>query len=407
MSGSPDKDVAPASGHAEEPDEGVPPGDGALDMGTLRARGDADGLLELARAYRAGTGGMPRDLPKCLACYREAAKLGSAEAEYSVALFYLSGGVVVQDLKEGAARLRAAADGGYLPAKVYLANLYELGVHFAADSAKADVWYRSAARAADVTADAQSLEYAKAMADLGCARYCLALAEDEAIPEAERERLLKKAKAYGYQLALRRDSRASAAPARDSGGPTETPVAAEAQPANDEPTEEPPSRQAAKVAKVAKVSEKTPAPVIKKATEKGTVGAALAAFFYATLFVAGSVAAGYFLTFGAAELLHRGVNLPLLAEHPRVLFPVVVLLFGVLPALLMYKAMTVVRALGVGALLAGGGYALWGAPQATLVPDKELQALLLGVAGFLAALLVLGLWGGIKPKRKPPPRILT
>src|SRR5580692_2998402 len=180
MSGSPDKDVAPASGHAEEPDEGVSPGDGALDMGTLRARGDADGLLELARAYRAGTGGMPRDLPKCLACYREAAKLGSAEAEYSVALFYLSGGVVAQDLKEGAARLRAAADGGYLPAKVYLANLYELGVHFAEDSTKADVWYRSAARAAEIKADAQSPEYAKAMADLGCARFCLALAEDAA-----------------------------------------------------------------------------------------------------------------------------------------------------------------------------------------------------------------------------------
>ena len=170
MSGSPDKDVA----RADEPEEGArdeAASASAPDMAALVARADTDGLLDLARAYRAGTGGAPRDLPKCLACYREAAKLGSAEAEYSVALFYLSGGLVAQDLKEGAARLRVAADGGYLPAKVYLANLYELGVHFAEDPAKADVWYRSAARAAGVTADAQSPDYAKAMADLGCARF--------------------------------------------------------------------------------------------------------------------------------------------------------------------------------------------------------------------------------------------
>ena len=94
--------------------------------------------------------GVPRDLTKCLACYREAAALGSAEAEYAVALFLLSGGSVPQDLKEGAARLRSAADKGDLGAKVYLANLYELGVHYARDPEKADVWYRSAARGAGI-----------------------------------------------------------------------------------------------------------------------------------------------------------------------------------------------------------------------------------------------------------------
>jgi TPR repeat protein len=363
-------------------------------MAMLVARGDAGGLLDLARAYRAGTGGAARDLVKCLAAYREAAKLGSAEAEYSVALFHLAGGLVTQDLKEGAARLRVAADGGYLPAKVYLANLYELGVHFAADSAKADVWYRSAARAAGIEGDAESLEYAKAMADLGCARYCLALAEDAALPEAERERLLKKAKAYGYQLALRRDSRASAAPV-----PASEAAPAAAQPGQTtEPRQrvpEPPSPQAAEIE------------VKKKAPSEAGVGAALAAFFYASLFLGASIAAGYFLTIGAGELLHRGVNLSFLAAHPHAVFPAVVVLFGVLPAFLMYKTLTVVRASAFAALLGGAGYALWGAEQTTLLPDKELQAVLFGAAGLLGALLVLGLWGGVKPKRRPPPRILA
>jgi hypothetical protein len=73
----------------------------------------------------------------------------------------------------------------------------------------------------------------------------------------------------------------------------------------------------------------------------------------------------------------------------------------------MYKAITVARAAGVAVLLGGAGYALWGAPFATLLADKELQALVVGAAGFLGALLVLGVWGGLKPKRRPPPHILT
>jgi TPR repeat protein len=399
MSGSPDKDAA----RADEPDdvgeEPSPASAGAVDMAALVASGDVDALLDLARACRAGTGGTKRDLQKCFACYSEAAKLGSAEAEYSVALFYLSGGVVPQDLKEGAARLRVAADGGYLPAKVYLANLYELGVHFAADPSKADVWYRSAARAAAITADAESSEYAKAMADLGCARYCLERAEDTTVPEAERERLLKKAKAYGYQLALRRDSRASVTPPE--------PPALATPAASDEARREPPSREAAKEKKVTGKPVPASRDVTVRTRVEPTAGAALAAFFYATLFLAGSIAAAYFLTIGATELLQRGASIPLLARYPRALFPAAVVLFGILPALLMYKTLTVLRAAGVAAILGGAGYALWGAPHATLFGDKEVQALLVGAAGFLGALLVLGLWGGVKPKRRPPPRILT
>src|SRR5438270_8831525 len=101
---------------------------------------DVVGLLALAKAYRTGTAPGGRDMKKCLETYRAAADLGSAEAEYAVALFHLTGGVVPQDLKEGATRLRAAAEKGSVAAKVYLGNLYELGIHYKADPEKADVW---------------------------------------------------------------------------------------------------------------------------------------------------------------------------------------------------------------------------------------------------------------------------
>src|SRR6186713_2455222 len=76
----------------------------ALDLDALRAHGDKAGLLALAKAYRVGTAPGGRDMKRCLEAYRAAAELGSADAEYAVALFCMSGGIVTQDLKEGAAR---------------------------------------------------------------------------------------------------------------------------------------------------------------------------------------------------------------------------------------------------------------------------------------------------------------
>src|SRR5437867_1067170 len=103
------------------------------DESAAEGRHDMVGLLALAKAYRAGTAPGGRDMKKCLEAYRAAADLGSAEAEYAVALFHLTGGVVAQDLKEGATQLRAAAEKGSVAAKVYLGNLYELGIHYKAD----------------------------------------------------------------------------------------------------------------------------------------------------------------------------------------------------------------------------------------------------------------------------------
>ena len=95
------------------------------------AEGDVDALLALAKTRRAA-----KDLKGCYEAYKSAADLGSMEAEYAVALFVMNGSVVPQDLKEGTMRLRSAADKGSIPAKVYLGNLYELGIHYKADPEK-------------------------------------------------------------------------------------------------------------------------------------------------------------------------------------------------------------------------------------------------------------------------------
>src|SRR5690242_13459967 len=92
------------------------------------AEGDVDALLALAKTRRAA-----KDMKGCYDAYKAAAELGSPEAEYAVALFLMTGGVVPQDLKEGTMRLRSAADKGSVPAKVYVGNLYELGIHYKAD----------------------------------------------------------------------------------------------------------------------------------------------------------------------------------------------------------------------------------------------------------------------------------
>jgi hypothetical protein len=362
----------------------------------LVAREDVDGLLALAKAHRGGTDGVTKDLKQCLACYAAAAKLGSAEAEYGAALFYLSGGVVAQDLKEGATRLRTAADGGFLPAKVYLANLYELGVHYAADTAKADVWYRNAARGAGIDADPAGDEYARAMADLGCVRYALALAEDPSASAEDRERFLKKAKAYGYQLKIRRD-RASMAAAE--------PAAVDAAAATTETVREASPKKAAKAAPEPKDAE--PKKRAAARAPSASVLGSLAAFAYETMFVAASIAAGYLAHLGALELVHHGTAIPLLGHRLYLIIPILLAVIGVLPAFLMYKAGTVVRALAIAAIAGGAGYAVWEAGRALLFATREIQTLAFGVAGFLATLLVLGLFGGVKPPRRPPPRILS
>src|SRR5436190_5482785 len=104
-------DAKPEGSEANAAEEEL--GAEALDLEGLKRNGDVEGLLALARAYRSGSAAGGRDMKKCLDAYRAAADLGSADADYAVALFCMNGAAFVpQDLKEGTTRLRSAAEKG-------------------------------------------------------------------------------------------------------------------------------------------------------------------------------------------------------------------------------------------------------------------------------------------------------
>jgi hypothetical protein len=396
----------------------------AGDLDTLRKQGDVSGLLALAKAYRSGTVAAGRDLAKCLEAYRAAAVLGSAEAEYAVALFHMNGGSVVpQDLREGTMRLRAAAEKGSVPAKVYLGNLYELGINYKADAEKADVWYRNAGRGAKIDAEQGTPEWDRALAELGCARHVMVLARDPAVSDDDKARLLGRARAHGYGLKIRQDINEGDRPtfvdalvsveARSTATPPPVAVDVVARARKDTSPEtvdakrraegtraktdppKPPLDPAAQAA-----AEKAERAAKKKATDRSArLSGALAAFGYALLFALAGAGAGYAATLGAHELVAHGHALPLVGTKTRLVFPIVLGVVGVLPAWLVYKLGTVLRALLMGAVVGGVGWVAWGTGRGAFHGDRPLQALAFGLAGFLAGLLVLGLAGGAKTRR--------
>jgi hypothetical protein len=422
---------------ADEAEAAESLGEGAFDLEALRLRGDMEGLLALAKAYRSGTAPGGRDLTRCLAAYRAAAELGSAEAEYAVALFHMNGGTVVaQDLKEGATRLRAAADKGSVPAKVYLGNLYELGIHYKADAEKADVWYRNAGRAAHVEAEQGTDEWTRALADLGCARHVLLLTGAPGVTEDDKARLLARAKAHGYGLRVRDEladatDRATFVDALTGAEGAGMTAGAPGDAARRERKDTSPETKQAKqrieesraggrggaeaasggaaqaaldpAAKAA--AEKAERIARAKAAERNArVKTALAAFAYTLLFVLAGLGAGYAATLGARELVAHGHKLPGLGTNTRAVFPIVLGVVGVLPATLVYRFGTVLKGLVLGAAVGGVGWVAWGTGSGAFHGERALQALAFGLGGFLAALFVLGLLGGAKQPRNLPRR---
>jgi hypothetical protein len=387
--GAPERDPYEAD-ESELAEEAARAG-GAGDLEALHARGDVAGLLALAKAYRSGTAPGGRDMKKCLEAYRAAAELGSAEAEYGIALFHMNGATVVaQDLKEGTMHLRLAAERGSVPAKVYLGNLYELGIHYKVDPEKADVWYRNAGRGARIEAEQGGGAWNRALADLGCARHALLLTGDPAMGEEEKKRLLARAKAHGYGLRIRENAHEAPDPASgdratfvdalagaEASAPTAAPAAAPA-----------PAADAKRRAEAGRV-----------ATRNTQLSSALGAFGYALLFALAGAGAGYAATLGARELVAHGHVLPLVGTKTRLVFPILLGLVGVLPAWLVYKLGTVLKALVLGAAVSGIGWVAWGTGHAAFSGDRPLQSLAFGLAGFLAGLLVLGLRGGAKLPR--------
>lgn len=355
---------------------------------------DIAGLLALAKAYRTGTAPGGRDMQKCFDTYKAAADLGSPEAEYALALFALNGGLGPQDLKEGTTRLRLAADKGSVPAKVYLGNLYELGIHYKADPEKADVWYRNAARSAGVDAEPGTDEHARALANLGCVRYVLSLVESGAVDDEEKARLLQRAKVHGYNLKTR-----EASASLDADRPTMT-AALEEIPDKIE-RERAETKPDTKLARLAK-ADAAAAPKTRP-EEPSRAAAGLAAFGYAILFAAVGAGAAYAAHVGVQELVAEGGTLPVLGNaRAHLVFPIVLVAVGVLPAWLVYKLGSVIKAVAIGAGLAGVGWVAWGTGQAAFHPSRGVQAIAFGLAGFLAGLLVLGLLGGTKRRSSKP-----
>jgi TPR repeat protein len=386
---------------------------------SLEAAGDGAALMDLAREKRA-----EKDLAAALRCYEAAARLGHADASYAAALFHMTGGVVPQDLKEGTARLRAAADGGVVAAKIYMGNLYELGVHFKADAEKADVWYRAAARAAGVEGEPGSPEYVRALAELGAARF-VDLAASGATEE-ELARWKKKASTLGLALKARisslpgdipRDLAASAPIAPRVGPkPTASPKDdmddALAALAKERDAEKRPARAESKRAAepdgpAAKTTQKSRKAESAEGTPRErmfgfTPSLGLRAFGVAALFMIGALAAGWFGMEGARLLSAGGTVLPLVDQQPERVFFAILALVGVLPSLLSYRFRTWVASLGGGAVFASVGFFLHGSPQGTLTPSRPMQSLAFALAGYLACLLVFGVFGGAKPKREAP-----
>ena len=403
----------------EAPDAGEVLSGDALDIPGLAARGDIDGLLVLARAFRNGTAPGGRDMKRCLDAYRAAAELGSGDAEYAVALFCMTGGVVPQDFKEGTTRLRAAAEKGSVPAKVYLGNLYELGIHYRADPEKADVWYRNAARGAQIMGEPGSDEYASALAELGCVRHVLALVESSSVTGEQKARLLQRARAHGFGLrskdGLLEDLSGPVEPANERATFLESLQNAEGRAAAAEPRPvarperqraiTTPDTKSARASAEARAERAQGADAEPKAKPKKPAGPSRAsigigAFGYAVLFTIAGVGAGYAAALGAHELVVHGTPLPGIGTQTHLVFPIVFAVVGVLPVWLVYRLETVIKALAVGAAFGGIGWVAWGMGQALLHPARAVQTTAFALAGFLATLLVLGLLGGTK--RQPP-----
>jgi TPR repeat protein len=368
----------------------------------LLACGDAAGLL--ARAAACGRGeGRERDLAESLACYRAAAELGSPEALYAVALFHLAGAVVPEDLSAGMGQLRSAASAGSLRARVYLANLYELGVGREPDREKADVWYRGVARAAGITDPEDDQAYAMAMAELGSIRHARLLLRDESISQKDRYRYLAKAKMLGYGLHQRHQQRAAVEQAaseqesEEAARPSPAPASAEQAGSG---TASPDSRAAPAERRRPAEARAAPRSRARETLRKKRppLGERMTAFLVALMCVAVGAAGGLLATAAARARVAAGATVPIVGGHVGVILPVTVLC-AMLPALIAYPAGMLLCAAAVGGLAFGAGWALWPMPYAHLLADRLEQAQALGLAGLGLMLLVVALFGGTRQRR--------
>ncbi|MEQ9323099.1 MAG: hypothetical protein RIF41_28290, partial [Polyangiaceae bacterium] len=359
--------------------------------------GDVDGLLELARAQRLGIRGKERDLGQCYQALTAAAELGSSEAAFRSALFYLSGVVVPEDVAEGLSRLRAAAKSGSERARLYLANVYELGIGRDPAPDKAGVWYRGVARAMGIEVDEDDPEYIRAMAELGSIRHVRVVLKDEEIPKRDRLAFLRQAKPLGYAL-LQRNRKLEEAERRSIELEVERTMqqaAAEAK------------AEAAKKAAAEKVAEEKAAPAKAASKKKDAppedpdaipMGERMMAFVLTVLCIGVGIGAGVGLTAYLQPQIAAGEALPVLGHHHQLILPLTVVA-SLIPASLFYAWRTLgLAVVGAGAL-AFGGSVVWKQPAGALFADRVMQAEVFGVVGLVVLLFLLGLAGGTRKRR--------
>ncbi|MGE0787325.1 MAG: hypothetical protein AB7S26_16755 [Sandaracinaceae bacterium] len=384
---------------------------------------DGASLFALGMAYRVGTPFVGRDAFKALECFEAASRFGSEQAELEVALAHMNGRGVAQDLATGATRMRSAAQRGSLKAKVYVANLYELGVHYAADRDKADVWYRNVARAAGIEHQPGSEEYAVEMADLGCVRYCLERLTDERLTPKDRAAYLRKAKSMGYahRLAEAKKSEPPASPvpsaktAADASASTEASAPVSRAPSAPR-SEEPPEDEANDEADAPQEEEKPAAEKAQKKVEdddaasdaplggQWTFGSGMVAFGVGLFFVVSGSSLAFLANEGSRALAIAHRELPLIGHRHAIVAFGALVLGAVLPALSVYRPRVVALAAVLGAAGAAGGYFLF--DRIHWLWDATAQASAAGLAVFLVVLLFLGILGGTRfraPRRADPP----
>ncbi len=365
----------------------------------LREAGDADGLLELGAAYRAGTDHVPQSAAEAVRCFKTAAELGSEDGAYLAAVALLHGSGVPADLAAGAALLRQAAQSGHLKAKVFLANLYELGVHYKADPEKADVWYRAVARAAGLETAPGSVDQLTELAELGCARQCLELIADRTLEPKDRLFYLRKAKAHGYNLYLRLAH-------REKEAEREALLEEELERAEEERSSQPSEEQGAPQALPpsepedrAPEEEPLELPAIgSRWTLAPGLGAATVALFFA---FTGGIAALLGVE-GARVARHWPPVFAPIAAHPDVVGLVLLFAAGALPSAAVYRPQVLVAASVAGVLAAVGGfYAFEAIPS---LWNAVAQAGGAGLGVFLLVAIGLGLVGGTRvPVRRKKP----
>lgn len=110
---------------------------------------DAENLLGMM--YELGKG-VPKNLGKSVAYYRQAAEQGNRYAQYNLAVSYDAGTGVPQNYREAVKWFRQAAAQGMSSAQYDLAVMLEQGRGTKTDFAKAVSWYQKAAEQGHVQA---------------------------------------------------------------------------------------------------------------------------------------------------------------------------------------------------------------------------------------------------------------